>query len=135
MSDDWSLTDIEGICAFSWFNSSPKTINSPDNGGCVSRGITNGAPCSAWGVDQTVSDVLGLCVIASAFISGFIVVDDAVDELKVVLDSVSLFAGSDGGIIWACWGGNEFDEHVGPTWVDSIDSGSGGKDVLVGNPN
>ena len=134
ISDDWSLKDKEGICAFSWFNSSPNTIWSPNYGSCVPRGITDDGPKSFWVLEQLNTNLCCLVVIAGALVSGFKGVDDEVDELKVALDSVSLFAGSDGDIIWADWGGKEFEEHVGPAWVDYIDFRSGGKEYLLGWP-
>lgn len=132
----WSLADVEGVEAVSGLGVDPESANSINVGSRINRRSANGAPGNSLTVNQTVADVLGLVVIASAGVSSLILVDHIVDQLfSVRVDSRSLLGSSYESVVRSGGRGKELKEEVGPVIVDLVDASEGGNQVLVGDPD
>ena len=104
-----------------------------------SLGVANCAPGSTLTVDQSVADVHRVVVIAGALVSGFsslVNVGEVSDEIDCILpNSFTLGSRGDQDVVIGVSGGDELEEEVGPVGVDSVDSGEGADEVLIGDPD
>lgn len=114
----------------------PESANSVDIGIHVDARRADSAPSNTLTVNQTISDVHGIVVIASAGISTLILVNNTVDQsLSISSNSVSLLGVIDQNVVRRSGRGDEFKEKVRPSRVDLVDSSQRSNHVLVGDPD
>ena len=134
-----SLADVQGVVAVLGLDADPETVHGVDVGVGHSLGIADCAPGSALSVDQSVADVHGVVVVASALVSDFSSLvngGEVSDEINGILtNSITLGSRGDQNVVIGIGGGDEFEEEVGPVGVDSVDSREGGNEVFIGDPH
>ena len=131
-----SLTDIEGIEAVLGLGVDPKSPNSVDVSNGVDWCAANGAPGNALTVNQTVSNVHCLVIVAGAGISSLVLINNTVDQiLSIRIDSGTFLSLIDESIVGGYIGGKELKEEVRPVSIDSINASERANQVFVGDPN